>query len=334
MIMSSFEACDKLAPESAYLAVYATAFLCAYLAAGGPDQLIVSRCLSPTMVVIPFLITDPAQKMGRGIVSIASIYYSTRLWEVQTLTRLQQETLVLRFGHIGFSFHDIGLRRPGNRSDCIPICSLLSLDILFIVAALFTISFAQQFSGLFRAVLLVLAGCVYALFSLKAFGRTIAVCFLAIAELELPTLMDDPECALSLREFWGVRWNTVIQSLLKQYVYKPLRRQGAAPATAGSATFIASGVLHVYPLWVAGLSSWATASMMGYFVVQAALIGVESAYDSPAGGASTGSTSSAAQLQWSMPVLLQRSWVIGAVVLPSPLFLGPAFALSGIGLLR
>jgi hypothetical protein len=337
IITTGFKACSTLAPESAYLAVYATAFLCAYLAANGPAQLIVSRCISPTMVLIPFLVTDPTQKWGRGIVSIASIYYSVRLYEVQTLGRLQQETLVLRFGHIGFSFHDIGLRNPGKRADCIPVFCLLVLDVAFVGTALFMIFSAQQFLGVVRAVLLVLGGCVYALFSLKAFGRSIAFCFLAIAELELPTLMDDPEWSLSLREFWGIRWNTVIQSLLKQYVYKPLRRQGVAPAASGFATFVASGVLHVYPLWVAGLSNLATVSMMGYFVVQALLMAIEGSYIPAVASTGAGGSKAAAidsKPLWTFPMLLRRTWVLSAVVIPSPLFFGPVFALSGIGLLE
>ena len=53
----------------------------------------------------------------------------------------------------------------------------------------------------------------------------------------------------SLKEFWGKRWDTVLQSLLKEYVYKPLRKKYDVSRTmAGFITFFCSGLGHTLPI--------------------------------------------------------------------------------------
>eukprot|EP00943_MAST-04B_sp_MAST-4B-sp1_P004323 g4323.t1 len=61
--------------------------------------------------------------------------------------------------------------------------------------------------------------------------------------------MDDPVKSSSLKEFWGKRWDTVLQSLLKEYVYKPLRKKYDVSRTmAGFITFFCSGLGHTLPI--------------------------------------------------------------------------------------
>lgn len=50
--------------------------------------------------------------------------------------------------------------------------------------------------------------------------------------------------AKSPSDFWGRRWNLIVHSVLKGGVYKPLRKYGRSPTTAGIATFLASGIFH------------------------------------------------------------------------------------------
>lgn len=45
-------------------------------------------------------------------------------------------------------------------------------------------------------------------------------------------------------DFWGRRWNMLVQSVLKGGVYKPLRKYGFSPTFAAMATFLMSGLFH------------------------------------------------------------------------------------------
>lgn len=49
-------------------------------------------------------------------------------------------------------------------------------------------------------------------------------------------------------EFWGKRWNTMIHTVLKNGVYKPLRQMGVHRIGAILSTFVASGVFHEWIL--------------------------------------------------------------------------------------
>ncbi len=51
-------------------------------------------------------------------------------------------------------------------------------------------------------------------------------------------------------EFWGKRWNTMIHTVLKNGVYKPLRLQKVHRLGAILGTFVASGVFHEWILWL------------------------------------------------------------------------------------
>jgi len=103
--------------------------------------------------------------------------------------------------------------------------------------------------------------------SLYIFGYVLQLYHLPF-RIQLPKLMNQPEESLSLREFWGFRWDTVVQQILKNYVFQPLTERGVNQSIASVATFVASGMLHVYPLWVAGLSFYDAFAMMSYFMSQ------------------------------------------------------------------
>jgi len=53
----------------------------------------------------------------------------------------------------------------------------------------------------------------------------------------------------SLSDFWGRRWNSLIHSVLKGGVYKPMRLVASA-GVASIATFVASGLFHEWLLYV------------------------------------------------------------------------------------
>ena len=129
------------------------------------------------------------------------------------------------------------------------------------------------------------AGAMY--FGLTAFGRLWKLLALLLFGVVAPPLMDAPERAKSLREFWSKRWDTTIQCLLHRCVYVPLAPPSADAGDAAKtrrvlavwATFAASGAMHCYPLLVAHSFSafawWQCARMASYFAVQGGLCFVE-----------------------------------------------------------
>jgi hypothetical protein len=50
--------------------------------------------------------------------------------------------------------------------------------------------------------------------------------------------------AKSPSDFWGRRWNLLVQSVLKGGVYEPFQKYGYSPMTAVVTTFLASGLFH------------------------------------------------------------------------------------------
>ena len=144
-------------------------------------------------------------------------------------------------------------------------------------------------------------------------------CFLCrYAAFELPYLMEDPVRSMSLKEFWGRRWDTVLQSLLKDYVYVPLRKShGFSRAAAGFTTFFCSGLGHTLPI-ANGLGDLKMMfAMLLYFVVEFVLLWVQEAL-SRGGG----------RVKPVIPTMLAQAITLVLVLLPAPLFLIPALCLA------
>lgn len=121
----------------------------------------------------------------------------------------------------------------------------------------------------------------------------------------------------SLKEFWGKRWDTVLQSLLKEYVYKPLRKNyGASHTMAGFITFFCSGLGHTLPI-SNGLGDLNMMfAMLLYFLVEFILLCVQDSL-SRTNEYMSGNIKSVA---WAITLFL--------VLAPAPLFLIPALCLS------
>mmetsp|Transcript_5876 Transcript_5876/g.14983 ORF Transcript_5876/g.14983 Transcript_5876/m.14983 type:complete len:499 (+) Transcript_5876:111-1607(+) len=98
-------------------------------------------------------------------------------------------------------------------------------------------------------------------------------------KIKHPPVMKDPYHATSLTDFWGRRWDVVIQERLKRAIYNPLRRQWKAPKNLCVVlVFCASGLLHVFILAAGGLVQNDKASLvscMAFFVLQAPLMSLE-----------------------------------------------------------
>ncbi len=52
----------------------------------------------------------------------------------------------------------------------------------------------------------------------------------------------------SVSDFWGKRWNKIIEMTLRRGVYRPLRNAGLSVSFAAFVTFVASGLLHEFEL--------------------------------------------------------------------------------------
>ena len=128
-------------------------------------------------------------------------------------------------------------------------------------------------------------------------------------------------------EFWGKRWNTLVHTVLKNGVYKPLRQSGVQRIGAILGTFVASGVFHE---WILGLvfvndghlfesgrrdSSVPTyGGAVVFFAWQALLIALEMAF---------GKTALVQGISKSLPQPLKTALVVGMGVPLAHFFLEP-----------
>ena len=138
---------------------------------------------------------------------------------------------------------------------------------------------------------------------------------------ELPYLMDDPVKSLSLKEFWGKRWDTVLQSLLKEYVYIPLRKKYDMNRTLASfITFFCSGLGHTLPI-SNGLGDLNMMfAMLLYFLIEFILLCLQDIFFSEKDYKKPIVSMSRKNITWAITMFL--------VLIPAPLFLIPALCLS------
>ncbi len=123
-----------------------------------------------------------------------------------------------------------------------------------------------------------------------------------------PPLHRSPIAARSLREFWGERWNLVVNRWLRVHCYLPMARR-RQPALGVALAFLASAGIHAWFIGVA-LGPGMAARMGLYFVVQGLLLALEL----PLGVS-----------RWPAP--LGRAWMLTCTLLPSPLFVEPVLRL-------
>ena len=131
---------------------------------------------------------------------------------------------------------------------------------------------------------------------------------LALLGAESPPLHRAPIAARSLREFWGERWNLIVNRWLRTHFFLPLARR-RRPALGFALAFLASAVLHAWFIGVA-LGPRMAASMALYFIIE----GLLPALEVPLGVA-----------RWRAP--LGRAWMLACTLLPSPLFVEPMLRL-------
>jgi hypothetical protein len=128
-----------------------------------------------------------------------------------------------------------------------------------------------------------------------AFGRAV------------PPVNRAPWMATSLSDFWSRRWNSIINTLLRDHVYRRLAHRGAIVAM--TVVFIASAALHVYLIGML-LGPGATLAWAIFFLVQAAGMWLERRLR---------------VRRW--PRAWGHAWTLGALLLVYPLFVEPVLQL-------
>jgi hypothetical protein len=131
---------------------------------------------------------------------------------------------------------------------------------------------------------------------------------LGLMGADTPPIHRDPIAARSLREFWGERWNLVVNRWLRTHCYLPLARR-RRPILGLGLAFLASAALHAWFIGVA-LGPAMAASMGLYFVIQGLLLALEGPLQVN---------------RWPAP--LGRLWMLVCTLLPSPLFVEPILRL-------
>ena len=93
-----------------------------------------------------------------------------------------------------------------------------------------------------------------------------------------PSIMQEPWVSTSHQEFWGKRWNKMMQNLLFRCVFQTVDAMGLPRALSVLLTFFASGLVHVVPL---ALHPQATVpslvSVLLFFVAQGGFVLAERA---------------------------------------------------------
>jgi hypothetical protein len=175
------------------------------------------------------------------------------------------------------------------------------------VAALWVVAVADRFDGWRHYALRWYVGGGPLPFSIFAMLDAVLALALAPFGRTIPPVNRAPYLATSLSDFWSRRWNSIINTLLRQHVYRPFANRGAVAAM--TATFIASAALHAYLIgMLMGLG--ATLAWTVFFLAQPALMWVERRLRvrrwRPAWG---------------------HAWTLGALALLYPLFIEPVLVL-------
>lgn len=235
---------------------------------------------------------DYNDKIFRAAVSLAAPFYYLKTYETCMYEKYLNEPLNLKIINSIGSFMDIKTRlksKPLYKERILQILYYLMLIIgngclcglsVYLITYFIDISNYnnpnKQYNFLYFFISVIISD-LYGMFSLQLFGRIIQFTWLVIFGITLPDLMKSPYLSKTLAEFWGIRWNIVIQDILKVYVYNYLKKNyKVSKSFAAACTFFASGIIHIIPVFV-GLRNDIEAGIMmqSYFVIQFLLMYVE-----------------------------------------------------------
>ncbi|KAH9258690.1 hypothetical protein BASA81_003192 [Batrachochytrium salamandrivorans] len=229
----------------------------------------------------PFLL-QPHDAVFRAVLSLASVFYFCKVREVLVEPRFAQEPLLVKFCSVGVSFFDMSDRSKAVDSNRMPRFAIkmfwMGVHITAQLACLELVNYRHLLpvNSAVRTQITCMVLCLYFFFSLHAFSYALqANLILLMPQYDFQALMDSPEHASTVRGFWK-RWDLVIQKLLFKYVYKTCKQISKNTELSIALTFLASGLVHVWPILAASLNNWPEAlEMFAYFVYQLGIIAVE-----------------------------------------------------------
>jgi D-alanyl-lipoteichoic acid acyltransferase DltB (MBOAT superfamily) len=123
----------------------------------------------------------------------------------------------------------------------------------------------------------------------------------------MPPVNRAPYLATSLSDFWSRRWNSIVNTVLRDHVYRRVAHRGALVAL--TATFVASAVLHAYLVGML-LGLGATMAWMAFFLAQAVFMWIERGLR---------------VRRWRPP--WGNAWTLGTLMVLYPLFIEPVLVL-------
>ena len=269
--------------------------LAALVTAGSPARRVLGLVLALPAFLAPFAASGP---LARAILAAVAFWGFARLVD---LAREPRE-----FGPLRRIAHLLAVIDSRRVVWVAPHLDLPGLARIAVASALGYLSLwtaivvAPDHGGL---PLRWLAGCVF----LYAFAEALAGLIEATGRLlgaELPPVQRHPILARSLRDFWGERWNLVVNRWLRQHCFVPLARRGH-PGAGLALAFAVSVALHTW-IVAAALDIDMVFRTAAFFTLQGALLAVEG----PLG-----------VRRW--PPAAARVWTLGAILLASPLFIEP-----------
>lgn len=120
-----------------------------------------------------------------------------------------------------------------------------------------------------------------------------------------------PAAALSVKEFWGERWNRTVMAVLREHCLRPLAKRGYVRLGL-LAAFVASAVLHAY-LAIVSVGIVMALVTFAYFVVQGVAVLFEIAIRVD-----------------KRTRFVRRVWTLAFMIATSPLFVEPALRVIGL----
>jgi hypothetical protein len=288
-----------LAALAAYVVAVAAA---AWLASGPPARRALAVAVAAAGLAAPWFV--PAHlPLERAVIALGGAWGVARVLDLAR-ERLPRPGVLRRLVHV-FAVVDTRTLAPRPRTIAWGLLAGTLVAALAAAAALAvsTASAADPDPGPSRLVLRWAAAVAFVLATAEALDRGVRVLF-RLAGFEAGALQRAPLRSTTLREFWGRRWNRVVQAWLSEHAFGPVaRRHGAGAGTA--AAFGASALLHAY-LLIAAAGAAAAATWAAFFAVQGALVLAEARLGVARWRPGAG-----------------RAWTLGTLLATAPLFVEP-----------
>lgn len=283
---------------AAALAAYALALAAAAsLAAGPPLRRALALAVGAAGLLAPWLV--PARlPLGRAVVALGAVWGLARVVDLAR-GRLPAARALRRVAH-AFALVDTRALVRAPRALDPRLLGKAALAATLAAAALGLVDAPGPGAGL---ALRWAAAAVFVLALADALDGLVRGAFL-LGGFAVPPLQRAPLRSASLREFWGRRWNRVVQGWLSEHAFAPVaRRHGAAAGTL--AAFGASAALHAY-LLLAAAGPGPAATWAAFFALHGGLVLGERRLGVP---------------RW-RPAL-GRAWTLSALAATAPLFVEP-----------